>query len=314
MTAANDPRSLRLRAAWLAHGYGLTQAQIAERLGVSRATINRALEQARAMGEIRIWIDRPEGDMTALALEVEQALGIPEVVVVPSLPGAGPEMAVGLALGRLLSDRIGPAMRIGLGWGRTMTHALDAFQPALRPDAMVLSLLGGQVRPGRPNPGALAARMAAALGCEVVFLPAPLMVDHPDTRARLIADCGLQTLFDLAEQLDIAVFGAGDLSASLALGGLAEPDAQVLRSHGAVGEILAQVVDAQGRSQRYDINARVMAVDLDQIAQAGARILASGGVTRVPVIRATHARVGLTTLVTDEAAARMLAEIPDKES
>ena len=314
MSLSGDPRSLRLRAAWLAHGYGLTQAQIAERLGVSRATINRALEQARSLGEIRIWIEQPDGDLTPLALAVEQALGIPEVMVVPSGPDARPETAIGLALGKLLSDRIGPRMRIGLGWGRTLTHALDGFQPALRPDAMVLSLLGGQVRPGRPNPGALAARMAAALGCEVVFLPAPLRVDHPDTRRRLISECGLQALFDLAEQLDIAVFGAGDLGASLALTQMSQSDIDALRNQGAVGEILAQVVDASGESDCFDVNQHVMAVGLSRIAQANARVLACGGISRVPVIRAAHARMKLTTLVTDEAAATALVGPTMKEA
>ncbi|MFN4057886.1 MAG: sugar-binding transcriptional regulator [Roseinatronobacter sp.] len=314
MTGPLDPRNLRLRAAWLAHGYGLTQAQIAERLGVSRATVNKALEQARSLGEIRISIDQPEGDMTALALAVEEALGIPEVVVVPADPAKTPEVALGLALGRLLSDRIGPTTRVGLGWGRTLTRALDAFQPPPRPDALVLSLLGGQVRPGRPNPGALAARMAAALGCDVVFLPAPLVVDHPDTRTRLISACGLQAVFDLAEQLDIAVFGAGDLGASLALSRLPQSEADALRAGGAVGEILAQIVDGTGRGDRFEVNARVMAVGLDQIAKAGQRILAAGGAVRAPVIRAAHQRVGLTTLVTDETAARALAGLPNPET
>ena len=311
--SAPDARTLRLRAAWLAHGYGLTQAQIAERLGVSRATINKALEQARALGEIRIQIDQPDGDLTALAVAVEQAMGIPEVIVVPSDPTRPPEGAIGLALGRMLSDRVGPGARIGLGWGRTLTRALDAFQPPLRPDALVLSLLGGQVRSGRPNPGALAARMAASLGCEVVFLPAPLVVDHPDTRARLISACGLQALFDLAERLDIAVFGAGDLGASLALSRLPAPEAAALRDAGAVGEILAQIVDAAGQSAAFEVNSRVMAVGLDQIAQARARVLACGGAARVPVIRAAHARIGLTTLVTDEAAAQKLAAPAPKD-
>lgn len=313
MSPPPDPRALRLRAAWLAHGYNLTQAEIADRLGVSRATINRALDQARAMGEIRIWIDLPDGDPIALAVQVEQALGIPEVVVVPSTD-APPERAVGLALGRLLSDRIGAETRIGLGWGRTLTHALDAFQPPLRDGALVLSLLGGQVRPGRPNPGALAARMAAALGCQVMFLPAPLIVDSPDTRARLIADCGLQTLFDMAETLDMAVFGAADLDGSLALRDWSTTQADTLRAGGAVGEVLAQFVDARGASAPFALNARVMAVGLDRIAQAGARILACGGGGRASIIRAAHARIALTTLVTDEAAARALLTHSKKET
>ena len=312
MSTPPDPRALRLRAAWLAHGYNLTQADIAERLGVSRATVNRALDQARSLGEIRIWIDLPDGDPVALALQVEQALGIPEVVVVPSTDGP-PEQAVGLALGRLLSDRIGADTRIGLGWGRTLTHALDAFHPPVRAQALVLSLLGGQVRPGRPNPGALAARMAAALGCEVMFLPAPLIVDSPDTRARLIADCGLHALFDMAERLDIAVFGAADLDGSLALRDWGAAQADALRAAGAVGEVLAQFVDAQGASAPFALNARVMAVGLDRIAQAGARILACGGAARASIIRAAHARIGISTLVTDEAAARALIALSQEE-
>jgi DNA-binding transcriptional regulator LsrR (DeoR family) len=314
MSPPPDPRALRLRAAWLAHGYNLTQSEVADRLGVSRATINRALDQARALGEIRIWIDLPDGDPITLAVQVEQALGIPEVIVVPSTSDAPPERAVGLALGRLLSDRIGADMHIGLGWGRTLTHALDAFQPPLRDSALVLSLLGGQVRPGRPNPGALAARMAAALGCEVMFLPAPLIVDSPETRARLIADCGLQALFDMAETLDMAVFGAADLDGSLALRDWDALQADNLRAGGAVGEVLAQFVDAHGASAPFAVNARVMAVGLDRIAQAGARILACGGAARRSIIRAAHARIGLTTLVTDEAAARALLAYSQEET
>jgi DNA-binding transcriptional regulator LsrR (DeoR family) len=64
----------------------------------------------------------------------------------------------------------------------------------------------------------------------------------------------------------------------------------------------------------FEANTRVMAVGLDQIAKAGSRILACGGAIRAPVIRAAHARIGLTTLVTDETAARALAGLPERNA
>ena len=82
-----DAGSLRLRAAWLYHAHGLTQKDIADRLGIARTTVIRLLDEARKRGEVRIWIDEGDGECVALALALEERLGLSEAIVVPGVEG-----------------------------------------------------------------------------------------------------------------------------------------------------------------------------------------------------------------------------------
>ena len=50
----SDDASLRLRAAWAYHAYGLTHTEVAEQLGVGRSTVIRLLDEARHRGEVKI--------------------------------------------------------------------------------------------------------------------------------------------------------------------------------------------------------------------------------------------------------------------
>ena len=55
--AVRDPHhQLRVRAAWLYHVEGLTQSDVAKKLGVNRIMITRLLSEARARGEVIIRI------------------------------------------------------------------------------------------------------------------------------------------------------------------------------------------------------------------------------------------------------------------
>ena len=83
-SAFADDTSLRLRAAWLYHGHGLTQNEVAEKLGIGRSTTIRLLEDAKKRGEVRIWIEEGEGELVELALEIEKELQLDEVIVVPA--------------------------------------------------------------------------------------------------------------------------------------------------------------------------------------------------------------------------------------
>ena len=69
---------------------------------------------------------------------------------------------------------------------------------------------------------------------------------------------------------------------------------------------MCHFLDAEGRSVDHPVQGRVMSVGLEVVAGAAQVVLASGGRHRAAAIRATIARIGCTTLVTDEAAARAL--------
>ena len=110
-----------MRAAWLYYNHGLTQQEVAARLGISRGTAIKLLEEAKARGEVQFWISEGEHACVELALRLEDALHIDEAIVVPEAEdGERAANAVGLALGKFLSEAVTDGMNIGVGWGRTL--------------------------------------------------------------------------------------------------------------------------------------------------------------------------------------------------
>ena len=312
-TAFADDASLRLRAAWLYHGHGMTQNEVAEQLGIGRTTVIRLLEESRKRGEVRIWIEDGEADLVQLAIALERKLGLDEAIVVPAMGGIEQAArSVGLALGKFLSETITDNMTIGVGWGRTLTASLASFHAPAHSGVKVLSLLGGAVETRFANPVEFSWRLASALNAECYLFPAPLVVDSAETKQRLIQSCGLDKLYAMAEHLDLAVISAGDISAqstSLVRHLISPSEHDELVAHGCVGDVMCHFFDAEGRPVPHPVNERIMSIGLEAVRKAGHLVLASGGAIRAKAILASIRNLGCNTLVTDEAAARQILEL-----
>ena len=308
----SEAASLRLRAAWLYYNQGLTQKDVAERLGISRSTVIRLLDEALKRAEVQIWISDGIGDCHELATRLEQCFGLDEAIVVPAAASSEAEAiarAVGLALGEFLSDVITDNSTIGVGWGRTMTASLAGFRATRRENCKVVSLLGGNVAVRQINPIDYSWRLASQLGAECFMFLAPLLVDSVATKRALIERCGLKSIYDLAEDLDLAVVSCGDIgphSTSLSEGFISHESLEQLIEAGCVCDTMFNFLDSEGRSVDHEINERVMSVDLDTLKKARHIVIASGGAHRATAIRATIKRIGCHTLITDESAARQL--------
>lgn len=119
---------LAVRAATLYYLDGLTQAEVAQRLGVSRPTAGRLVARARAQGLVRIEVSVPPTWRDDLHAETERALEeryelVEAVVVGRRVDDAGPieDSASFAALGRaaagLLTRRLRPSDTLGFTWG-----------------------------------------------------------------------------------------------------------------------------------------------------------------------------------------------------
>lgn len=309
----SDDQSLRLRAAWLYHGYGMTQNEVAGQLGIGRSTVIRLLDEARARGEVRIWIEDGESELTALALELERALKLDEAVVVPSAGSREQaSRAVGLALGKFLSEIISDGMTVGVGWGRTLSASLASFHPPSHTGVKVMSLLGGAVETQHANPFEFSWRLATALNAECFLFPAPLVVDSAETKRRLMEDCGLNRLQKIAASLDLAVVSAGDISensGSLVRQFITPAEHQELLAQGCVADIMCTFLDADGKSVAHALNGRTMSVGLDALRNARHVVLASSGAQRARAILAVIRSIGCHSLMTDEGAARAILQL-----
>lgn len=304
---------LRIRAAWYYYHAGETQQEISDRLGISRSTVIKLLDEARRRGEVQIWIKADAGTTLELGHALERDFGVQTAIVVPQSRNAEETAAaVGAGLGQYLSRAISDGQVVGLGWGSTLSGALATFRPNSLKGVRVLSLLGGAPENRTVNPAEIAWRLAGMMEAECLLLLAPLVVDSPDTKRRLIEKCGLDQLIRHAGSMDIAVISCGIVApgdTTLSRYFLSTQDQTGLIAAGATCETLCHFLTAEGKSVEHPLHDRLMSVGIEAVAKARQIVLASGGLAKAGAIRATIRRVGCHVLVTDEAAARELIRL-----
>lgn len=301
---------LRARAIWLYHVEGLTQNDIATQLGISRVMVVRLLADARRRNEVRITIAAPLIDVLLLEREVETRFGINRVIVAPCAdPDADPVKVIAAAAGNFISGEMRAGMTVGVGWGRTLFNTLPFITGATLDDFRVVSLLGGIAAARRFNPAEFAWQFAELFQGEGFLIPAPAVVDSPETKHALLERCGLSAIFEMADKLDMALLSCGGISSmttSYRTGYLSESDRRSLIEAGAIGDVLYNFIDQNGELVDHEVNSRVISVNLARLRRTPERVLISGGKDKLNAIRATIRTIGPTTLVTDEQTAKAL--------
>lgn len=305
---------LRARAVWLYHVEGCTQNDIATRLGVNRVMVVRLLADARRRNEVRVTISSPLAELVRLEREIELRLGIRRVVVAPFAdPEGDPVRVIAAAAGAFISAEMKPGMTVGVGWGRTLSNTLPFIAGQTLENFRVVSLLGGIAAARRFNPAEFAWQFAELFQGEGFLVPAPAVVDSPETKHALLERCGLSAIFDMAHQLDIALISTGGISAmttSYRAGYLTEADRRSLIEAGAIGDVLYNFIDAEGRLVDHEVNARVISVPLANLRRTPERVLISGGRDKQVAVRAAIRTFAPTTLITDEQTAAALVGAP----
>jgi DNA-binding transcriptional regulator LsrR (DeoR family) len=300
---------LRQRAAWMYYVEEMTQNGIAEALGVGRVTVVRLLSEARAMNEVRISLSRGVSELSHLEIELQKTFGVGEVVVAPLSPGGDPRTVIGAAAGQFISEMLHPDMRIGLGWGRTLFNSLGFLSERSVPRLTVVSLLGGITHVRQANPAEFAWQFSRLFLADCYLLAAPAIVDSATTKKALIERCGLREVFDFARSLDAVVVSVGGMtsqSTTNLFGFISDDDQNSLRARGAVGDMLFNFFDAEGRLVEHPLNERAMSIPVKTITATPARILVAGGVDKVETMIGAFKLLRPTVAITDEITARAL--------
>ncbi len=304
---------LRIRAAWLYYMEGLTQDQVAQELGMTRARVLRMLAAARQDGTVQIRVQSSLTRCVALERIIEKQYAIERVIVIPSpadeskLPGI-----LGAMVGAYVADALADNMSIGLGWGQTLSAALSSLPKRPYQGVRVVSLLGGLTRVSAFNPSEFAWRFADQIAAECYLMAAPVFAPDVHTRAALMHHSGMQDLSRRVAQLDLAIVSVGDLSPRSTIakfGLLTQTQLASLEEAGAVGDVLCRFIDANGAIVDHDINERVIAIHPDDLSSARKLVLASGGWYKFTAILAAIRLLHPNVLLTDEVVAERLTKV-----
>ncbi|KXO91349.1 sugar-binding transcriptional regulator [Tsukamurella pseudospumae] len=312
---------LLVRAATMYHLDGMTQAQVAERLGVSRPTAGRLVARARALGLVQVTVTVPEdlaesfhpGEERAL----EEAFGLVEVMIIDesdtsSSPGhaAVGRAALGRAGATQLRRRLQPGDTLGFTWGPEQLAVADALTGAARCSRVVQMDGAMSTVPYYSGADHALTRFAEHLDARAIRLTAPLYADPATVRA-LKRDSVVSPALTAGIHADVMLFGVGSVSTSTTLFEGAYIDAAVLdelRSLAAVGEIGGRFYDADGAELPSSLVARTLSVPLEAIRACRTSILIANDADRHESVRAALRGGYATVLVTDLATARWLIE------
>lgn len=282
--AAQTPEDLRLalRAATLYYLDGLTQAEIASRLGVSRPTAGRLVAKAKANGLVRVEVVVPPDISDDLHAEEERELerrfGLTEAVVAANAGRAG----AALLMRRIAADDV-----LGFTWGPEQVSVATALVPGVASCRAVVQLDGAMSTAAyQTGTEQILTRCADTLRAETFRLPAPLYAD-PATVVSMRGDSVISRTLDAGRRADTMLFGVGAVSTSTTLFEGSFLDIRMLDelvSQGAVGEIGGRFFNAHGEPVHHELQQRAMSVPLEDIRTCEKTILVSGGAGKYQAI------------------------------
>jgi DNA-binding transcriptional regulator LsrR (DeoR family) len=309
----DDETSMATRAAWLHYAGGLTQSEVAKRLGLTSLKAHRLITKANQEGLIKVYIDGEVSECVALEDELSGRYGLDYCEVVPDFDAEDlPLKALGIAGAQFLKREIerGEDTLIGVGHGRTLAACVEYLPRISAGKTRFVSLLGGLTRKFSANPHDVIHRLAERTGAEAYVMPVPMFANTVEDRTVLLGQKGISEVFDLGKAADLLIAGIGtaEREASLVATGMIEKgEMEEIRRKGGVGELLGHFFDDAGRAVETTLSNRALALAREDISNR--RIVAvAGGKVKVRAIKSVLEGRYLKGLVTDERTARSLVE------
>ena len=307
---ADEDEQLRVRVAWLYFMEGLTQADIATRLGITRLRANRLLGEARESGLVTIRVNSPLAGCVELERELVREAGLKDAVVVPTPDD--PEQvtaAIGRATAEYLARHLGEnrVRGIGVGWGATLRETIRHLRSANLSELSVNSMMGGLTHGLELNTFEIAGEFARRINGQCNYLAAPIYAGSPRSRDTILGQDVFRETFQRLATNDVALMSVGDLSRRSLLiryGLPRDVTVESLRACGAVGDIMGTFLDAVGKPVKHVVNRRVIALPVDRLRDIATVIVASGGLNKTAILAAALRAKLCSVVVVDEATAR----------
>lgn len=302
-----------IEAAWGYYHDGLTQNQLAERLGVSRASVVNYLAEARRRGLVRVTLDSEAFLAHALADRLKRRFGLTAALVAPADPSDPARTAdrVARAAADWLPQLLAPGDRLGVAWGETIYRVAEAAPRLALDDLTVVQLLGALPASSGFAPEICSATLARRFGARCVNLHVPLMLSDEALARRLRAEPSVAQALASVARCNKTIFAAGgvDDDSHMARTGLVgEFSLAAFRDKGAAGVICARFIDGDGAAAPAAYEARMIGVTLDQMRAKAMKLLVAMGESRVNAARAALIGGFATHLATSaDIAAQLLA-------
>jgi len=294
---------------------GLKQSEIATLMKLSTARVNRLIKQGREKGMVEINIKSPFQPLLDVEAQLKKLSGVQMAMIAPTVSD-NPDVVlqtVGEAAAGVLLENLTDGDIICITGGKGVGAVVDALNPSRKYDIEVVPATGCVQGKHYTDVNHVATQMAEKLGGRAYQIHAPLFAESIEQKEMLLGMRSVEQIMERARKATIAVVGVGSIlvgdSSYYDLHPMAKGDQNEIAQSGAVGELLAHLLDANGQVCSYELNSRLVAISPAELAKIPLTLGVASGENKVdPICAVLHGK-HINALIVDETTANSVIAV-----
>ncbi|QVK18381.1 sugar-binding transcriptional regulator [Mycoplasmatota bacterium] len=301
-----------IKIAYYYYKKGLTQAEIAKKMVMSRQRVNRLLKKALNENIVQINIVDVDKHHFDLETKLEEKYNLKQAIVVSSIDEKMIPVSLGEATAEYLDDILVKDDVIGVTWGRTLSEVAKKISYNQQLQLPVIQLVGGlDIAYSSLRPDDITRTIADKLGGKPYLLYAPAVVENKETKEAMLKDESFKKIIKNMENCNIILAGIGELKSDTTLYESRFNNEQYkehLMRHQCVGDIGFRWYDIEGRAVEHGFNDRTIGYNILKNKGNALVIGIAGGHKKYEAITGALNGKYLDVLITDSEMANKLIE------
>ena len=308
--ALQDQKKFAARASWYYYKIGMTQGEIANRLGINRARVINILNEARKDGTVTFHVIGEDAELMALEVQLKEKWGLRDAFLTPVVSDEALKNALSMAGAQYLEMNL-PSKEslIALGWGETISGITRNLGRVIPERTSFVTLCGGVMHYLSEHTPANVGTPLSGFLYPFHVIPTPLMVGSPELRDQLLNEPEVQHVMNIAQLADIAMVGIGSLKTSTEFEGFgykSQKELNLLKKRGAVGEMHGEYFNSVGEPLELEHHHRLISIRLETLRKMKHVVGVAGGADKIEALQAALKGGFIHSLITDEMTARSL--------
>ena len=308
--ALRDQRKFAARASWYYYKTGMTQGEIAKRLGINRARVINILNEARKDGTVTFHISGEDSEMMDLEVQLKEKWDLRDVFLTPGVSNEELKNDLSMAGAQYLEMNL-PSKEslIALGWGETISGITRNLGRVIPERTSFVTLCGGVMHYLSEHTPANVGTPLSGFLYPFHVIPTPLMVGSPELRDQLLNEPEVQHVMNMAQLADIAMVGIGSLKTSTEFEGFgykSQKELDLLKKRGAVGEMHGEYFNSVGEPLELEHHHRLISIRLETLRKMKHVVGVAGGADKIEALQAALKGGFIHSLITDEMTAGAL--------
>jgi len=288
------------------HKDGMTQAEIADRMQMSRQRVNRILGECIELGIVEVRICAPSSNILELESEIESRYNLKKVRVVNGVTKENAHSELGFRAGQYLSEIMRDNDVIGFSRGATLGALADQLPVITRKGLVVTQLMGGWNSGYSDKDGDdIIRRFSRKIRTDVNCMFAPVMVHNEHFKQLLFKEPYFMKAYEIACSSTIAVLGIGEARTHIPLPASEKTYFDALPDKTA-GEVCTHFYDIEGVPVKTSFDDRIVAISLEDLKRIPIRIGVAGMPSKLSAIKGAIRGGYINVLITDSDTASAL--------